>query len=342
MVSVKPSYNTERSILGEVLPLDTPYSVILDVSERCNFKCSYCFRAGEVDESWGFAAAKSVMSKEIFERAAQQLQQFPKKIKVISMSGHGEPLTNRNIADMVQYLRELDVAEQIDMHTNASLLTEENAVRIAKAGFTRIVVSLQGVDAESYERTCGVKINFQKFYNNLKRLYDNKNSDLSINIKIADVALDKENYEESEKKFYSLFGSIADHVFVEKVVPLWDNQKIEADGTTNKFWDTFDTTDYCSLVFYKLMVDPDGEIYPCTKLPPPMSLGNIRHITLQEAWNGRIRQDFLKEHLCLTRHDHKPCNGCFIPVNSITSSKDIIDPYKEVILERLKGISPHE
>ncbi|GMX66221.1 radical SAM protein [Paenibacillus elgii] len=341
-MAIKPSYNTERTLLGEQLPLDTPYSVILDVSERCNFKCSYCFRAGKIDESWGFAAARSLMSPETFQRAARQLAEFPRKIKVVSLSGHGEPLANPRIVDMVRYLKELNVAEQIDMHTNASLLTQENAPRIARAGFTRIVVSLQGLDALSYERTCGVKINFDKFYNNLKLLYESKDSNLQIHIKIADVALGKENVEESKQKFYALFSGIADHVYVEKVVPIWDNVDISTDGTTNKFGDATGGTNYCSLVFYKMMVDPDGEIYPCTKLPPPMSLGNISDTTLPEAWYGRTRSEFLKEHLCLTRHKHKPCVGCFIPVNSITSHKDVIDPYKDAILERFKEISPDE
>lgn len=339
MALVKPSYNTKREVLGEKLPLDTPFSVILDPSERCNFKCSYCFRSGQKSKSWGFAASGALMSTEIFECAAQQLKEFPQKIKLVSLTGQGEPLCNPDIADMVRYLKELDVAERIDMHTNASLLTEENAIHIARAGFTCIVVSLQGLNASEYEHTCKAKIDFQRFYNNLKILYENKSKGLKIHIKIEDVALDKDNMEKSKQRFYELFGSIADSIFVENAVPLWNRLGINSDAITNKFGDTVGNVDYCPLLFYKMLVAPDGEIYPCTNLPSPMSLGNISNITLREAWSSRKRLDFLKEHLRLTRHKHEPCEGCFVPVNTVTSREDIIDPYKDSILKRLKGIS---
>ncbi|MBP2662129.1 MAG: Radical protein [Firmicutes bacterium] len=342
MASIKPSYNTNRTVLGEQLPLDTPFSIVLDLSESCNFRCSYCFRAGKKDESWSFAAAGDLMSQAVFERAARQLKEFPQKLKLISLSGHGEPLCNPNIVDMVRFLKKLDVTEQIDMHTNASLLTEESAVRIAQAGFTRIVVSLQGLDAAAYERTCGAKMDFQQFYNNLKLMYENKNKNLRIHIKIADAALGKDSVQENERSFYALFDGITDNVSVEKAVPLWQNINFNTDTTANKFGYAFGEVNYCSLLFYKMLVAPGGEIYPCTNLPPPMSLGNIRDITLQEAWNSRKRLEFLKEHLGLTRYKHTPCEGCFVPVNTVTSSEDIIDPYRDVILDRLEDISHHE
>lgn len=338
MACIKPSYNTNRAVLGEQLPLHTPFSIILDISERCNFRCSYCFRAGEKDESWGFAAAEGLMSPVIFERAVKQIMEFPQKLKVISLSGHGEPLCHPDIVDMVGFLKKMDVTEQIDMHTNASLLTEESAVRIAQAGFTRIVVSLQGLDAAAYERTCRAKIDFRRFYDNLKLLYKSKDKKLRIHIKIVDVALGKMDAKDGERRFYELFGDIADDVFVEKTVPLWKNIAFAPGDMVNKFGYEFSKVDYCPLVFYKIWVAPDGAIYSCTNLPPPPSLGNICNTTLQAAWNSRQRLDFLKEHLRLTRHKHTPCAGCFVPVNTVTSSEDVLDSYKDAILDRLESV----
>lgn len=82
----EPSYHTDRVVLGERLPLATPLSVILDLSERCNFRCSYCFRSGEKDASWSFAAAGELMSPAVFEKAARQLKEFPQKLKLVSGS----------------------------------------------------------------------------------------------------------------------------------------------------------------------------------------------------------------------------------------------------------------
>ena len=336
MAEIKESYNTERLCLGEKLPLNTPLSVIFDLSERCNFKCNYCFRSGEKNESWGYVAKNELMTLEVFETVVKQISQFPQPIKVVSLSGHGEPLYNPNIIKMTNLLRESTAVERIEMHTNASLLTEESIIKIQKAGFSRIVVSLQGLDSSTYEHVCGVKINWEKFYNNLKKLYENKEDNLKIHIKISEAALDKNHYSRDEEKFYTLFGNIADSIFIEKVTPLWKNIKFEIDETKNKFGENPRQINYCPIVFYKIWVAPNGEMYPCTALPPPMSLGNIRDTSLQNAWNSMERRKFLIEHLHLDRHNYSPCVGCFVPINTVVSEKDFIDPYKEEILRRLE------
>lgn len=336
MAKIKASYNNDRLCLGKQLPLNTPLSVIIDASERCNFKCSYCFRSGEKDETWGYAAQNQLMTTEVFETVVEQLSEFPQKIKVVSLSGHGEPMCNPKIAWMARCLKDSGTTERVEMHTNASFITEKNAGEIAKAGFSRIVVSLQGLDADVYERICGIKIDWERFYNGLRLLYQYKADDLQIHIKISEAAMDKNHYTADEKKFYALFENIADTVFIEKVTPLWRNIKLEAEDTKNKFGQDYGPIDCCSILFYKIWVAPDGEIYPCTGLPPPMSLGNIRNISLYDAWNSRKRLEFLREHLRVAYRDNPSCAGCFVPINTITSEMDIIDPYKETILRGLE------
>lgn len=336
MAKIQASYNVNRLCLGERLPLDTPLSVIIDISERCNFKCKYCFRSGKADESWDYTAKNEIMTMETFNAVVKQLSDFPQKIKVISLSGHGEPLCNPNIVQMARHLKASGQTERIEIHTNASLLTKESAIEIAKSGFSRIVVSLQGLDNSTYERVCGTHINWDRFYDNLRLLYENKDDDLKVYIKISEAALDKDTYDRDKAQFYSLFENIADFVFVEKVTPLWRNINLNAKDTQNKFGQDHGDINYCSILFYKIVVAPDGEIYPCAGLPAPMSLGNIRESSLSDAWTGSQRQEFLKRHLQFSRYENLLCRDCFVPINTITSEKDNIDPYKEEILRRLE------
>lgn len=331
----RPSYNQNRMILGKELPLKTPLSIRLDASERCNFQCGYCFRAKEKDESWGFAASNALMSWETFERCVGQMRRFSEKIRMVSLSGHGEPLCNPRIAQMARYLRESGLCEQIDMHTNGSLLTETSAKEIAQAGFTRIVVSLQGLDAEAYKKTCGALIDFDQFCRNLELLYQNKAEGLRLHIKIADTALCGERFEEEAERFYERFDRIADFTFIEKIVPIWENQP-DAEEAVNKFNGRFGDIACCSLLFYGLMVSPEGEMIPCTRLPPPVTFGNVYDSTLWEGWNGEARRRFLKDHLRLTRKQFPPCRNCYTAVNCVMTEEDIIDPFREEILSRLE------
>lgn len=339
MIDVEPSYNKNRLYLGKVLPLDTPLSVILDVSERCNFKCNYCFRSGKKDENWGYAVKNNLMSMELFQKVVKQLSAFPQKIKVISLSGHGEPLCNPEISAMVRYLRESSMTERIEMHTNASLLTEQAALEIAQAGFSRIVVSLQGLDARDYERVCGARLDWDNFYSCLQILHANRVDGLKIHVKISEAALSAEDYVADEERFYALFEPVADTISVEKVTPLWKNLRFESNKTVNKYGQDTGSVECCPILFYKMWVAPDGEIYPCTGLPAPMSLGNILNTTLSEAWNGEKRREFLISHLLRPRGGCSACADCFVPVNTVTTDKDRIDPFRKEILARLEGLS---
>lgn len=337
MGRIADSYHRERLCLGKVLPLDTPLSVILDASERCNFRCCYCFRSGKRDETWGYAGDNGLMSMEVFKKAAGQLSDFPGKVKNVSLSGHGEPLCHPQIGDMARYLRERAGIDRVEMHTNASLLTKERAEDIAAAGFTRIVVSLQGLDAAAYRRVCGAEIRWETFYDCLGVLYSRKKEELELHIKISEAAFTDGSREEEEERFYRLFRPISDTVSVEKVTPLWRNMSLNASGEENKYGQRRKVT-CCPILFYKMWVAPDGAIYPCTGLPAPMCLGNIEELTLREAWDGRERAAFLREHLKREGRS-SACAGCFVPVNTVTCDADWIDPYREEILARLEAKS---
>ncbi len=40
-------YSSAKTKLETVVPLQTPYSVHIDVCSLCNFKCNFCFQADE-------------------------------------------------------------------------------------------------------------------------------------------------------------------------------------------------------------------------------------------------------------------------------------------------------
>lgn len=147
-----PSYDRNRQVLGKVYPLAAPFTVILDASEACNFRCSYCFRSSGRSEAWGdYAKRKNNMSWEIFVKAAAQMMEFPEPVKMVSLSCHGEPLCNRRLPDMVRYVKAQGFGGRVSIHTNASMLDERYALDLADSGIDKIVVSLQGLDAATYK-----------------------------------------------------------------------------------------------------------------------------------------------------------------------------------------------
>lgn len=327
----KPSFDRNRQELGKIYPLSTPFTVILDASEACNFRCSYCFRSTAGEEAWGeYAIKRNHMGWDVFKLAVEQIKDFPDEIKSISLSNHGEPLCNRRLPQMVRYIKAQGITSRISIHTNASLLDEKYALELAHCGLDKIVVSLQGLNADSYRRVCGAEIDYDRFYRNLKYLYHNKAPNTMINIKTMDVVV-----EGREEEFYQRFSPIADAVFVEKMVPIWKNTGADTHPTKtiNKFGEEFAYQQCCPRIFNTMVVTPDGDVYPCTQVLSKEKLGNIKERTLKELWNSAERRELLRRQLLLCPPES--CDGCYIRQNSIFSQEDIIDGYRQEILARL-------
>ena len=75
---------TGRSILADVIPLQTPYVVTIYLGDVCNFKCKYCEHSlgGDV-----YTQEKHMipafMTWELFQKVVDQLKKFPKPIKKV-------------------------------------------------------------------------------------------------------------------------------------------------------------------------------------------------------------------------------------------------------------------
>ena len=328
---IKPSFDTNRQTLGKIYPLATPFNVILDASEACNFRCNYCFRSGSDKNGWGYAKDGKLMDRKTFLMAFEQVMEFPEPVRQISLSNHGEPLVNRGVPWMVRYMREQGYKGRISIHTNASLLDEEYAKELAGAGLSRIVISIQGLTRDKYREVCGSEVDFDRLLRAISNLYHQRDAHTTeIDVKIADTSLALGE----EAEFYSLFEPIADRVFVEKIVPIWKN--IDAGGeaiAANKFGKKFPLQECCTLIFHTIVVAPNGDVYPCTQLLCPYRLGNIKERTLKYYWASQERRDLLRSILSLSAP--AMCEDCYIRQNSIYSEQDMIDDYRGEILARL-------
>lgn len=328
---IKPSFDSNRSILGEIFPLSTPFNVILDVSEVCNFRCKYCFRGQDDKTKWGYAQNAAFMEWDLFQRAISQIQKFPEEVRQISLSNHGEPLCNRKLPDMVRYMKRQGIKSRISIHTNAAMLDEEYAKDLADSNIDRIVVSLQGLSSEKYNEVCKANIDFDIFFHNLSVLYKNRR-DTQIHFKIMDVALETGE----EVKFYEMFSAIGDRVYIEHEVPIWKGigNGTENDEVANKYGDEFSLQQCCPLIFHTVVVVPNGDVYPCTQLLREDKLGNIQNHSLRQLWEGVYRTELLMKQCKMANPEI--CRDCYIRQNSIYSKEDMIDSYREEILKRLE------
>lgn len=338
---IKPNYDTKRSVLADIVPLDTPFSFYIEPTRACNLKCFYCMHSTRDDEGGVFQKLGYEihnMSMELFEKIVNDLKQFPDDIKRVSFSGLGEPLVNRNLPQMIKMLRATGKVGRIDILTNALLLDNAFAQELIDAGVSKIIVSIQGVKESDYLKNCQVTMKYDTLLDNLRYFYENKKEGQESFIKVIDATLaDKEE----EEKFFQLFGEICDTIYVEHLTTVEQQMdKLEeiVDFSKNLFNEEIIEKNVCTIPFYYVSINSDGDVFHCSPpgLPREFSYGSVVKNSMVDIWNSKIKRDFLKLQLTEGKPNISWCKKCTCDV--IFNKDEFLDDRKEEVLARLEAM----
>ena len=118
----------------------------ISVTDRCNFRCSYCMPKSVFDRDYAYLPQKELLRfEEITTIAAAATQLGVKKIRITG----GEPLLRKNVEILIAQLSELrtldDKPLDLTLTTNASLL-KKKAQSLKDAGLKRLTISLDAMD----------------------------------------------------------------------------------------------------------------------------------------------------------------------------------------------------
>ena len=124
----------------------------ISVTDRCNFRCSYCMPKEVFDRDYSFLPQSSLLTFEEIVRVARLF--VAHGVKKIRLTG-GEPLLRRDLERLVAMLAEIPGAdgERLDLTltTNGSIL-ERKAAALKAAGLGRVTVSLDAIDDRVFRR----------------------------------------------------------------------------------------------------------------------------------------------------------------------------------------------
>ncbi|OYT99179.1 MAG: GTP 3',8-cyclase MoaA [Burkholderiales bacterium PBB1] len=124
----------------------------ISVTDRCNFRCSYCMPKAVFTPQYEFLPQTSLLSFEEITRLARLF--VAHGVHKIRLTG-GEPLLRKGIEQLVGMLSELRTPEgravDLTLTTNASLLAKK-AQLLRDAGLQRITVSLDALDDAVFRR----------------------------------------------------------------------------------------------------------------------------------------------------------------------------------------------
>ena len=124
----------------------------ISVTDRCNFRCTYCMPKEIFDKHYEFLRHADLLSFEEITRAARIFVDLG--VHKIRLTG-GEPLLRRSLERLVEMLHALrtpdGVAPELTLTTNGSLLARK-AQQLKDAGLDRVTVSLDALDDAAFRQ----------------------------------------------------------------------------------------------------------------------------------------------------------------------------------------------
>ena len=282
----------------------------LETSHFCNLKCIYCY-----------ASSGKKLSNELSLKELKDVVKQAKAlgVKNISIIGGGEPLLYKPILDLVKYIYESGIEQ--DIFTNGTFITEDIAKMLLKMK-VQLVVKMNSLKPEVQDYLVGVKGTGKKIMTTLEMLQDigyNKNNLLGVESiickqNIQDMpemwqwARDRHiipNFEmitfQGRAKSHDLNVTIDDLQKLFFKFLLIDQEKY---GYT---WNPHPPIAAlsCNRHYYNLVVSANGFVHPCVGVD--IKLGNIRHQKLEEIIKS---SPFLKAIRNMNKHVHGSCKLC--------------------------------
>ncbi|MFZ9184650.1 MAG: radical SAM protein, partial [Polynucleobacter sp.] len=114
----------------------------ISVTDRCNFRCTYCMPKEVFDQNYPYLAQSELLSFEEIHRLTTIFVSLG--VEKIRLTG-GEPLLRKNLETLISMLAKIRTPQNqmldLTLTTNGSLLSKKAAL-LKEAGLQRLTVSL--------------------------------------------------------------------------------------------------------------------------------------------------------------------------------------------------------
>ena len=136
--------------------------VLWEITNTCNYHCSYCIFSSELKKY------EDELTTDEVKRTIKELKE--NNFTYIKFTG-GEPFTRKDMTELLKYANKLGF--DMDISTNASLITDEIAKELKNINFPMVHVSLDGNDKTSHEYVRGENT-FERTLRGIRYLTNNQ------------------------------------------------------------------------------------------------------------------------------------------------------------------------
>lgn len=281
--------------------LEFPSYVYIEVTADCNASCRMCTFAHK---------GNRYINDELFNRLVPEIIENKKYIKYVVVQGRGEPLLDSKLAEKIAvFSKENDIPTFLS--TNASLLTKERAIELLEAKISTIVLSIDSLNKEVYEKIRH-GLNFETVFENVKqfiKLRDEINPSTQIRIRMIEQSHNFGEWD-SYEAYWKPKLKPHDRLTVKKVHAWGGKLKISDVKDIQTDQDFFPCVSLWS--FFSVLYDGTVPFCSGDGAVGKYNIGNINNNTIKELWRNNFWEEHRKKHLCGQKEPLDICRSCRI------------------------------
>ena len=242
------------------LPLEFPWAIAIDPVNLCNFRCKFCPTGTELAK---IHRPNGIMKLEMFKKIIDDIKKDNVKLKALKLWKDGEPLLHKQLPEMISYAKEKDIAEQVRITTNGTLL-DRFGEKLVLSGLDWIMISYLSPRKEEYTKHAGnLKEPQKKILENVIFLSEVKKK---YKLKKPFIAVKMCNFPHVTKqdidKLYKDFEQYVDEIQIHEVPMNWDGNH-NNDFTLGDLRKKNKINKVCPYAWYQLNVNWNGAVSIC-------------------------------------------------------------------------------
>ena len=279
--------------------LEFPRYIMIETINWCNANCIMC----GID----FSKKKRIaMSDGLFSSLTNQICMHKDHVKKVMLYLDCEPLGDIKLPARIGQMKEAGI-HNVNIASNASMLTEQLGIKILDAGLDEIYITLDSLYKKTYESIRrGLK--FETVYDNIVNFINIRNAKKSkCMIRIQQI-LQGCNQKEGDDFIRHWTPKLleSDQVIVQ-YAHSWANavkiEQFEGEEDFNRL--------PCIGPFGTFCVHADGEGMLCSMdVNGLVPIGNVCEGGIREVWRDMALQEIRRIHISADRRNLEPCRHC--------------------------------
>lgn len=281
-----------------------PTTVHIEPTNKCNQTCVMCVHPDMKRDV-------TFVDDDVALKAIDECARFG--IYSVHFFFFGEPFMNRKTVEYIKIAKQKGIP-MVSVTTNLTTIKDAEIEQLVTSGLNSIHISFEGLDRETYKRIRGTD-SYERVLRNMDRLHHYKQKHRSESPWISLTYVRTEEVDEQIEAFKSTWQDRVNSIHVS---PQFDYigrapiRKTQGDPNSESILDRNKEERLpCRQLWLRLVVLSNGELVPCSQnIDGELSIGNIKDMTIAEAWQGDKMLELRAQHLTNRIPDSCVCSEC--------------------------------